>query len=267
MNTKRLPKSEFEKMAKLAWEKYLKLKPSVVVLGDDNALKYLGKKFSKTSTPVVYLGINNNPRVYDMVRHKNITGVLERPLLKRSILYIKDIIKIKKILVLFDTGTSSSAIAKDIFNNKSSISLNDVEIDIKFIDDYSIWQKTILESKKNNYDVLIIGSCNIIKDDKQNYVDLEELIIWTSKNTPIPPFSFWEFSVASNKTIGGYVLFGEEQGKAAGAIILDILSGKSPGEIQAKIPEKGKFLFSKFQLKKWKIKLTKRIKDKASFYK
>jgi len=267
MNTKRLAKSEFKKMANLAWKRYKKLKPSLVVLGDDNALKCLGGRFAKTNTPVVYLGINNNPRAYDMIRHKNITGVLERPLLKRSIIYIKDLIKVKKILILFDSGTTSTTFKKGIFKNKNSMFLNGVNIDIKFIDNYNNWKRNIIESKKNGYDAVIIGLYHTIKDDDNKHINSEEVLEWTSENTPLPPFSFWDFSVGKNKTIGGYVLFGEEQGIVAGKMVLDILSGKSPRTIEPKTAEKGKFLFSKYQLKKWKIKLTDNIKAKTFYSK
>ncbi len=92
MNTKRILKGQIEQKANLAWQEILNLKPDLVVLGDDNALKFLASRLRNTSIPVVYLGINNNPRNYDLAGAKNITGVLERPLLKRSILLTKQIL-------------------------------------------------------------------------------------------------------------------------------------------------------------------------------
>ena len=85
MDTKRLPKEQHQRMSDLAWKKYLELKPDLVVLGDDAALITLVKRLAETRTPVVYLGINNNPRDYVPLTAENFTGVLERPLLKRSI--------------------------------------------------------------------------------------------------------------------------------------------------------------------------------------
>ena len=64
MDTKRQPKSLYQKQADLAWLKYQELKPDLVILGDDNAMKFLGPKFIMTETPVVFLGINQNPRDY-----------------------------------------------------------------------------------------------------------------------------------------------------------------------------------------------------------
>ena len=107
MNTKRLPKSEYQKMADLAYDKFMEVSPSLVILADDNALSYLGSKFFDTDTPVVYLGINNNPRNYGVVGRNNFTGVLERPLFKRSIANVQKLQKLNKVLVLFDDGNTA----------------------------------------------------------------------------------------------------------------------------------------------------------------
>ena len=45
MDTKRLAKSKHMEMVEAAWQSYLLVKPDIVVLGDDNALKYLGPRF------------------------------------------------------------------------------------------------------------------------------------------------------------------------------------------------------------------------------
>lgn len=61
MDTKRVAPSRYQEKADLAWQYYLEVKPDVVVISDDNALMLLEQRFLKTDTPVVYMGINNNP--------------------------------------------------------------------------------------------------------------------------------------------------------------------------------------------------------------
>ena len=135
MDTKRLPKSKYAKMAELAWQEYLTLKPDIVVLGDDNALSYVGPKLKHTKTPTVYLGINNNPRNYSIADAKNITGVLERPLLKRSLLLIDEIIpQISKVLVLFDSGATSNVALQSYFDGQNIIKIGNIEVDIYLIE-------------------------------------------------------------------------------------------------------------------------------------
>lgn len=148
MDTKRLPKSEYKNRNRMAWDKYKEINPVLVVLGDDNALKYLGPKFANTNTPVVYLGINNNPRSYGMVNNEHITGVLERPLLKRSIKFLDELLKIKKVLILFDAGTTAKCIFSEIFSNSESEVFGGIQADIKLIKNYTQWQKSVLTAKK-----------------------------------------------------------------------------------------------------------------------
>lgn len=251
MDTKRLPKSLYQKRADLAWQKYMEVKPVLVILGDDNALKYLGSKFAQTKTRVVYLGINNNPRHYDMFGHPNITGVLERPLFKRSIRTLAKLIKIKKALVLFDSGHTSSVVFKDVFSGKSSISLLNIQTDIKTIGNLDQWKQTIKDSAKNNYDVILIGLYQTITDSSGKHVGAGEIINWTSKNTPVPLFAFWDFAVGKEKAIGGYVLVGKEQGRLAAEIALKMLKNNKITKVPPVVAENGRLLFSKSQLKKW----------------
>lgn len=265
MDTKRVPKSEYEQRAEMAWVKYEEVKPVLVILGDDNAVKFLGSKFTKTETPVVYLGLNNNPRNYDMVDHKNVTGVLERPLLKRSIVHLQKLLPIKKVLILFDSGSTSQIVHSEVFHGKNSEKFGGITVDVKLIGNFEEWQKAVTDSKNQEYNVIIVGLYHTIKDSSGAHVTANTVLEWTSKNTPIPPFAFWDFSVGPDKATGGYVLFGKEQGKTAGEIALKILDGTTPGSIAPVIAKNGRFFFSKYQLAKWQITLPDSISSKSEY--
>lgn len=267
MDTKRIPKNKYKMMADLAWAKYLSIKPELVILGDDNALKYLGARFAKTETKVVYLGINNNPREYSIAGYKNIAGVIERPLLKRSIKNHSNILKVKKVLVLFDSGTTAQSTLNEIFFGKTTLLLQDIIVDIKLLDKFEVWKDTVRNSKKEGYDIIIVGLYHTIKDKFGNNVDANKILKWTSVNTPLPPFAFWDFAVGEEKTIGGYVLFGKAQGLEAAKIALNMLRDKN---FSLRLPikaEEGQFLFSKSQLKKWNLKLGYEISGKIKYVK
>ncbi len=265
MDTKRLPLSQHQESAQKAWNIYTQLSPELVILGDDNALKFLGPKLAKTKTKVVYLGINNNPRKYfNFTPTKNITGVLERPLLRRSIFYVKELLDVKKVLLLFDSGISSQVIFTEIFRNKSKLVLRDVEVDIILIEQFDMWKKSILDAKKNNYDAIVFSSYHTIKDQDKKHVSPSKIWEWTSKNIAVPPFAFWNFAVGENKAIGGYVISGREQGIEASKLVLKILEDKNYTLGFPIAVEKGYLLFSRSQLIKWGISLknldTKKIK-------
>jgi len=128
-------------------------------------------------------------------------------------------------------------------------------------------EKKCPECRKKGYDVIFVGLYQAITDDKGKHVNDENIVKWTSEHTPVPLFGFWDFAVGPDKTIGGYVLSGKEQGTTAGKIALNILSGKKPGSIFPEIAERGKYLFSKSQLKKWGLTIPGHIDSQAEYTK
>ncbi|ETW93161.1 MAG: hypothetical protein ETSY2_51925, partial [Candidatus Entotheonella gemina] len=268
MDTKRLPKSEYKKRAQLAWEYYEKVQPELVFLGDDNALRYLTPKFAETDTPVVYLGINNNPKKYGASDKKNITGVLERPLYKQSIKMLQVLLdkKPRNVMFLFDDGVTTRAVVSMTFRNKTKLRIHGVPVQVKRVGTLKRWQETVLSAKEDGFDAIVTGGYNTIKDEQGQHVPITQIGQWTNAHTPVPMFSFWSFSVAADQTIGGLVLFGKSQGEKAGELALRILKeGVSPGEIRPAVSEKGRYFFSQTQLKKWGLTLPESIASKAEY--
>ena len=265
MNTKNLPASEHGKMVEKAYEKFLDVNPDIVVLGDDFALKMLGPKIVSWGLPVVYIGINNNPRNYFEKFPCNLTGVLERPLFKRSLVFVKEFIPdAKNVLILFDKDITSEIVKKEYFYDKDSIRIEGMNVDVVLVDTFENW-KDIISDSKNKYDFMILGLYQTIRDEKGNIVDMNDVLRWTSENTPVPIFSFWDFGVGKDKAIGGYVLSSREMGEVAGKLINRILDGESIESIGHVYDEEGIFLFSKSQLEKWNFELTDRALDKVEY--
>lgn len=254
MDTKRLPVDKHMVMAERAWQRYLDLKPDVVVLADDNALKYLGPRFKGTSTPVVYLGINNNPRNYEVYHTANITGVLERPLLKRSILYLNKLVgNVDKVLVLFDNSPSSAAAVGIEFQQGLAMKLRQVLVEVGMLSQYSQWQEKVLSAKANEIDFIVVGLYQTLRDEEDNHISAEEVIEWTSTNSTVPVFGFWGYSIGKNKAIGGLVIEGYEQGYTAAQIIKQIVAGENISKIRPEVAKKGSYIFSREEVKKHKL--------------
>jgi len=226
MDTKRKPATEFDQITKRTWEKYLALQPAAVVLGDDNALRLIGPKLINKSAQVVYLGINNNPRKYGLLGHSNITGVLERPLIKRSMLMMSYLLPIKKALVIFDDSVTSQVVRREIFNNQNRIKIGDTVIDIALTNDFKDWKSLALKRDgRSQYSALFVGLYHTVTNSESGkHVPAEEVLGWLSEHSTIPLFAFWDFSIGKGLAAGGYVLFGEEQGKAAGDLVLEMLN-------------------------------------------
>ncbi len=268
MDTKRLPQKEHANMAELAWQKYLAVKPDFVVLGDDNALKYLGQRFKNVTTPVVYLGINNNPRNYQLYIEKNITGVLERPLLKRSIVYLNELFQeVNKILVLFDSSPTASSAVNMEFKSTNVLKLEKVTVEIDQISTFSLWQQKVLTAKRNEIDYIIVGLYQTLVDEHGRHVSANKVIQWTSEHSEIPIFGFWDFAIGEGKAVGGLVLEGYEQGFCAAKIINRIFSGENIANIRPQIAEKGRFIFNKVELEKHHLIIPKQMQKNITWVK
>jgi hypothetical protein len=163
MNTKNLPISEHKKMADKAYQKFLDERPDIVVLGDDAALKMLGPKIVSFGIPVVYLGINNNPRNYFEKFPCNLTGVLERPLFKRSLVFAKEfILEAENVLILFDRDITAEIVKEEYFYGKDTLRIEGMDVDIILVDTFENWKKIVDESKnKYNFMILVSGKIRL----------------------------------------------------------------------------------------------------------
>lgn len=260
MNTKRLPTDMHLEMANKAIDRFNNSKPDLVILADDNANKLVGTKLIKTEIPIVFLGVNENPRVY----YKNlgrVSGVLERPLLKRSVIFISEIIEspTKKILIVFDDSPTATAVFKNDFNNKNRI---DISVDIVSTGSWDKFKDAILTSKDKGYGAVIVGLAFTLKDSQGKIIHHDVAQKWASKKSPIPPFAFWDNNISYNKAIGGLVIDPYNQGFIAGKISMNILSGDQKNS-RIVTDTNGKFMFSETQLRKHNIKLPSHIKNIA----
>lgn len=266
MNTKRLPPERHAAMADLAWARYQQVHPVLVILGDDAALKFLWERFSKTTTPVVYLGINNNPRAYfDAAQARNITGVLERPNLKRSIAFSHRLLPAaKRALVLFDTDVTSQVVRAETFEHHDRLQIDGIDIDLKLVPRWEHWMDEVVNAR-GKYDMIFLGLYQALRDKNNNSANTsDEVARWTSAHAPVPVFGFWDWAVGPEKTVGGLVLYGHEQGRVAAELALRILSGTPPERIFPVVADRGRFLFSKTQLRRFGLTLPPDIAAEAS---
>lgn len=266
MDTKRLPAAAHAAQADKAWSAYRQLKPSLVILGDDNALKHLGPRLATEPVPVVYLGINNNPRSYFDAAPGNFTGVLERPLFKRSIASLSKIMKPrpKKILLLFDAGTTAQAAVSEAFEGNIWTDVFGVAAKVRLIRSWVEWKVQVSEARRHGYDAIIMGLYHTLTDVQGNNIAAERVMGWTAEHAPVPLFAFWDFSVGREMTAGGLVLSGEEQGRMAAAIARQILAGTEPSRIYPKTAQQGRYLFSRSRLAQYGLTLPTEIERVSS---
>ncbi|OBR42845.1 hypothetical protein A9196_11035 [Aeromonas dhakensis] len=256
MDTKRRPAEEFDQIAERALAYYHQVKPDLVVLGDDNAINYLATSIASLGTPVAFLGMNENPRHKGLVGHPKITGVLERPLLKRNISEMSQLMGgIKKALVLFDSSNVALTAIEDEFKTQTELRVGQTRVNSQLLGDYDLWQEAVLNARQNGYQAIFIGLYHTLIDEQGRHVDERQVLEWTSAHSPVPLFCFWEFTVGKGKAIGGLVLDGHDQGAKAAELVNAILEGAQPKTLAPRAALRGEYVFSKSELARWQLTL------------
>lgn len=263
MDTKRLPREEHPQMAAKAVELVRSDKPDVVIVGDDAALKFTAPRLAREDVPVVFLGINNNPYNYFDSWPTNFTGVMERPLLHASVATLNSVMpNARKIAVLFDDDLTSKLVKTELFGGKDSIAVAGTDVHLHLFETFAQWQQFVSGSGAE-YDAYIVGLYHTLKDGAGTVVAPNDVLAWTSTNSALPLFCFWDFSIGPDLAMGGQIVSGEEQGQMAADIVKQVMGGAKPAEIAPVTGGNGKLMFSKTQLAKHGLTLPSTLADTA----
>ncbi len=259
MDTKRLPIQDYRKRADLAYQFYREQKPDIVVLGDDNALSYMLPKLHEDPIPIVFLGINSNPRGL-LLRYPStggVTGVLERPFYTKTMAGVGEVLNsvetTPKVLVMFDSSNTSKIAVRTIKTQASLIKSNlNIDTVIETYSTQRAWYSAVEHAKSQNYAAIIVGLYQTLVDSEGKNAAEADIIKWMNENSQVPIFGFWDFSVGDGKAAGGVVLYGLSQGKQAGKLVNYILdSGMNAGQVPIEIGDDGIEIYSKKEFERW----------------
>lgn len=271
LDAMRSDEEQLKQNADAAWNRYRELAPQMVILGDDEALRMLGLRLADT-VPVVFLGINNNPRkLIRSILPRNITGVMERPLYERALRHIAEVLPqgADRVLFLNDTDQNSSSVTNinTIFNGNTTTRVGKVTVELRVTNNWERWQQEVLSAKSAGFDAILFDSRYLIFDNRGRYVEPEPGVVrWMAQHSELPLFNFYEDSIGPGLSTGGWVLSGYGIGTYAAKIALDILRyGKQPQDIYPVYYDKGEYIFSRTQLSRWGLTLPLHIGQQASF--
>ena len=257
MDTKRTSPARFSERADVIWQQIKQIKPDLVITMDDNALKYFGERVSQSGTPVVFMGINQNPRQY-FQQHKlppNVTGALERISLKQYAAILGQLMQAKKhrVKLLMDDGLTSHAVFESLLDGQNHLLLEGVELNTVIVSTFEAWQSHVNTLLPNGFSSLLITSYATLKNEHGEHVPAATVLEWTNKHSKVPLFAFWRHAIGKGKAVGGPVNSAFSQGESAARIANTILA---TGEIPyVDIPVSGEYQFSQHELLRWNIRL------------
>jgi ABC-type uncharacterized transport system substrate-binding protein len=257
-------KSEKTDIANTSSEIYkiaLNLKPDIILLGDDNAVNYVGNSFKDKSIPIVFWGVNSSPLKYGLVESiekpgHNVTGTYQPGFFVEGFQLLKKIVPTAQNFAIIsdasETGRSNYKMVEYLTqNNMLPLKL----VDFISTDDFELWKEKALEFQ-NKADAIFIGHYASLKDKNGSYVPPEQVMKWYIANIHKPDMmserQFVVQGILCTADDSGY-----QQGYEAGLMVNDILyNNADPATYPIRIPKRGALIVNRKRAQLLGIALT-----------
>jgi ABC-type uncharacterized transport system substrate-binding protein len=221
MDTKRNPSIEYiEHRAKQLFDSILEIKPDILLVSDDNAVKYLVKPhLGELTMPIVFCGVNWTDAEYDLPPNK-VTGMLE-------ILPVADMLftmrqyypNMEKLLFLSENTTTSrkeKELLDTLFNRVG------VSATYELVDNFDEWE-VIFKEANQVYDIIYLPTHGAIKGWNH-----EEAVAFINKHIQVPVVTTEDFMMPY--AVFGLTKVAKEQGIWVAVTGKKILKGSSPSD-------------------------------------
>ena len=196
-------------------------RPDILILSDDNALKYLLLPNIHTiEIPVVFCGINWTADQYKLPP-QGVTGILEVLPLEELVQTLKPYYPEMKKLLVLNENTTTSRKTKPVLDTV----LNDqgILVSQELVDDFESW-KSVFVRANQNYDIIYLQTRGAIKN--WNHDEALKII---KEYIKIPLVTCEEFMMPY--AVLGLTQLSKEQGSLAGEAAKRILRGANPSDI------------------------------------
>lgn len=236
------------------------LRPDLVMLGDDNAARYIGDQLIDTPTPVVFWGVNGLPLKYGHVKSMdapghNITGVWQSGYHKESLELLKRLVPAAKTFAILACDSESSRPNIKMIEQlaqRGDLPLRLVEKIVT--NSYEEFKSRALETSKK-VDAFFLLNHDTLRDRAGNHIDVLTAGRWYLENIRIPEASHEDQFVHEGMLLtandSGY-----NQGFVAFEMAYDILErGVSPARMAVKTPLRGPYLVNRHRAEALKIPL------------
>ncbi len=222
MDTKRNPTQDYIiTRATELLDSIKEIKPDLLVVSDDNAVKYLVEPNSLDKTmPVVFCGVNWSAKQYDL-SGRNITGILELLPIAELLLTMKTYYpSIQKLLILNENTTTSRKTAELLDTLFYRIGIAATH---ELVDDFDSW-KAVFKEANQSYDIIYLQTNAAIRgwdhDEAVRFIDQHIKVPLVTCEDHMMPYSVFGMTQVSR-----------EQGIWAAETAKKILQGTEPSAI------------------------------------
>lgn len=231
---------EREKVVKNALEKMEAFNPNLIIVSDDDAVKFvITPYFKNRMIPVVFCGVNWSAKQYGLPV-SNITGMIEVLPIEESIqTMMKYYPKAKKLVVISENSVSerkNTAILDKVYKKYG------FNVSYQLVDNFEAW-KIAFKKANNEADLIYLPTNGAIKGWK-----IKEAKDFVNKNILKPVFTCDDFMMAY--AVYGLTKVAKEQGLWAGKTAVSILKGASPSTVPVSKNTQSKSFINPFLAKK-----------------
>jgi len=259
MNSKKVfDYQKMEKIALYAVEFIEQNKPDVVIVSDDNAIKYVLKDHYKESNlPVVFCGPNHTITQYQLP-YPNTTGMIEKDPTERLLKLLFNLTP-SKTHVTFLTTRGISA-DKDVAEFHRLVKKIGIKSSAYQIQNQEDWRRIYKQVQEDPTTDIIFFSNNVAFKEW----DHEENMKWVLKHNH-------KLSITTQGWMMPYVALGmnkapDEQGHWAGEAAIEILNGIQPSQLSIVPSQKFQMLINPKVAMPFKQQLPENIFSHASTY-
>ena len=219
LDSKQYPQEESIKInARRAAEISKLYQPDLIILSDDNAVKYFGSVYKDSlDLPFVFCGVNWDDAVYNLPKDQ-FTGILEILYVKESIDYLKQSWPQASKLGILSENTNSER-KNQVYLNQLTTMTNE----FRLVDDFNQWKQMFLELNQT-CDMIFLPTNGAIK----NWDD-DQAVEFVKTHIKIPVFTCDDFMM--KYCAFGMTKISGEQGEWAANAAWMIINGKDISEI------------------------------------
>lgn len=236
-------------------------KPSLVLLGDDNAANYIGNQLLDTQTPVVFWGINGLPLKYGLVDSMdrpghNVTGVWQAGYHKESLELLHRLVpSAKRFAILACDSITARANVKQIQSLARQGKLPLHLVDSVVTNSYSEFKRRTIKLSEQ-VDAFFVLNHDTMKNENGGYVDMLTVGKWYLENIRKPEASHEDQFVNEGMLLTANDS-GFNQAYRAFEMAYDILEqGLNPGLMRTVTPPRGPLMVNRRRATMLGISLT-----------
>lgn len=235
-------------------------RPDLVLLGDDNAARYVGGQLLDSTVPVVFWGINGLPLKYGLVESmdapgRNVTGVWQSGYHKESLDLLKRLVPKAQTFAILACDSESSRPNIKIIEQLAVRG----ELPLKLVDkavtnSFDEFKSRALSLSKT-VDSFVVLNHDTLRDAKGNHVDMLDAGRWYLTNIFIP-----EASHEDQFVLEGMLLTANDSGYNQGFLAFEMAHGilergLNPARMAVRTPERGPYLVNRMRARALGIKL------------